>query len=131
MEKNNRKDDNLEASYHLAKLLLRQGTLHSFHEQQLASYIFAASDIICDGEVSLDMESRVVTYNLKTKKNYKRINKSPVTLGRIARFFNKYALNPWKYNRKLALAEDRLKTWTSTLLWGDETTVEVKFDERD
>lgn len=112
----------LEKQYYLAKLLLQKyETFHPFFEVQLSYYSVACCDISLGGEVRLHIESKTITYDIKTEKMYKKqdgkfkkIKKSKITAA--------------KYKKECLLAKQNLQTWTKELLWGSGTTVKVYVD---
>jgi hypothetical protein len=112
----------------LAKILLRNfGTLHGFHIAQLERYPIACMNISVDGVVEVFPEKKSVKFNIMTRRHYYK--NGAVTVKR-----DRYSPVGWllvsnkKYEKEKALALSNLKSWTSELLWGTQTGVEVEFD---
>lgn len=132
MEKNDSIDaifelENVEQNFTMAKLLLiKYGAFHSFHEEQLRGYWIACSDIVVGGIVSVDMDTKTVTFNLQTERHYFRVGKRVVKrkkyspLGYLKTFNN--------YGKELENAIKNLNKWSKRLLWGKDTKVEVIWD---
>lgn len=121
---NDSKNDgvDLQQQYYLAKLLLQKyETFHPFFEMQMQYYIIACCSISVGGEVKLDISSKVITYDIKTEKEYKREK------GKIIKVKNS-SIKPAKYKKECKQALLNLQSWTCDLLWGNGTTVKVYVD---
>lgn len=107
---------NPEDQLRLARLLLiHYGILHPFIQFQLERYIIACCNISVGGEVKIDGLSKIVIYDIKTKKR----------LSILKPFYAK------KYKKEVELAKTNLEIWTKALLWGDDTTVKVYIDGKE
>lgn len=112
----------LQQQYYLAKLLLQKyETFHPFFEMQMQYYTVACCNISVGGEVKLDVGSKVITYDIKTEKEYKKENGKFVKVKRTS-------IKPAKYKKECKQALLNLESWTRDLLWGDGTTVKVYVD---
>lgn len=72
----------------------------------------------------MDASSKIITYDIKTEKGYKRTPKG-------FRPNPKNKISAKKYKAEVAIAKLNLETWTRILLWGDATTVKVYIDGKE
>lgn len=114
----------------LAKVLLRKfNILHEFHVQQLERFTIACCHISLGGEVTVSGDDRVVTYDLKTTKYFKKVGREVLQRSRFS--IVGYFTHPeGRYNEELKAAAVNLSSWTRELLWGDETRIRVIVDGR-
>ena len=115
----------------LAQVLFRRfGILHSFHEQHLIYYTVACCGASLGGTVSVDPDTKSVSFELKTFRYYKRVDKkiikrSAYSLGGYIKY------PPKKYEAECKTALTNLNAWCKELLWGAETSVKVMIDGRE
>lgn len=116
----------------LAKILLRKhGILHGFHVTQLENYPIACCKISLDGSIEIDADRKLVTFTIKTSRNFKKQDKEIVARSPMSPF-GKWEVPDNVYKEECELAVINLSTWTKELLWGaDETKVKVIIDGRE
>lgn len=124
--------DSWRQSLTLAKILLRKhGILHGFHVTQLENYPIACCKISLDGSIEIDADRKLVTFTIKTLRNFKREDKEIVPRAKYSPF-GKIEVPDDAYEQECKMAVINLNTWTKELLWGaDETTVKVIIDGRE
>jgi len=121
---NNSSNDKLDLTqqYYLAKLLLQNyNVFHDFFKLQMQNYTVACCSISLGGEVKMDATSKIIVYELKTEKKYKRTN------GKIVKN-TKSKISAVKYKKEKEIAKINLVDWTQQLLWGNGTTIKVYID---
>lgn len=117
-----------DRSWHLAKWLLTKfDSLHEFHVQQMEAYTYACSPIVLYSEFQVNTEKRIVTYRIKSEKEFVKEG-------------NEYIKRPWysftrlkhtfSYKEEVRKAAKQLKVWTQRLLWENHTKVEVWIDDK-
>lgn len=116
----------------LAKMLLRQyGILHEFHVKQLENYPIACCKISLDGDIEVDADRRLVSFNVRTLKEYKKKNGEVVPRAQFS-LYRTFKISKQEYQNECELALINLNTWTKELLWGiNETKVKVLIDGRE
>lgn len=117
-----------DRSWHLAKWLLTKfDSLHEFHVQQMEAYTYACSHMIVYSEFNVNTDKRIVTYRMKSEREYIKEGNE---------FVNRKWYSPTKlkytfsYKQETAKAAKLLKTWTQRLLWDNHTKVEVWIDDK-
>ena len=111
-------------------LLLKYNLLHEFHVKQMECYIIACCNITVDGSIRISVSDKVVSYDLKTFKKYKKNGKETVKRNRFS-FFRLFKYGRKKYDSEIVLAKENLTKWTKELLWGEDTLVKVVIDGRE
>jgi hypothetical protein len=103
----------------LAKLLLlKYGALHSLIELQLQHYPIACCNISLDGQVEVDLEKRVLTFSLLTKKNYYKKGEKTTARHKYS-MLGDLAVPSRLYEKEKDLAFLNLETWVRDLMWPD------------
>ncbi len=121
---NNQSNDNLDLTdkYYLAKLLLQKYDIfHDFFKLQLENYTVACCNISIGGDVKMDAASKMIIYDLKTEKKYKKTKNKVIKT-------TKSKISTANYKKEKEIAKLNLTEWTQKLLWGKGTTVRVYID---
>jgi hypothetical protein len=109
----------------LAKMLLEKyGALHSFHTEQLQRYTIACCNYAIAGNVAVYAESKRVTFDIKTKRDYcvKDSKIKPRFKYSLMRLFYHF-----KWEKEVLVACDNLTSWTRELLWPN-TSISISID---
>lgn len=117
-------DDKAKMNWDLARLMLiKYNILHSFHEEQLKFYLHLASPYTLPSSFAVSLETREVTFSLKSKEFHKVSDK---------RYVRRAKYSPFSIYYKIMLKRDeanirkKLKMWTRNLLWKD-TKVTIEY----
>jgi hypothetical protein len=129
MEETSESDAAIRQQLTLAKVLLRKfNLLHDFHVLQLQRFTIACCSSALGGEVAINPEERLVSFDIKTSFEFKRVNK---------KISKRHAVSPvkiWKrfkpqtYEKELEIAKSNLSSWTKELLWGEDTRIRITID---
>ena len=115
----------------MAKILLRKfNILHDFHVHQLQRFTIVCCESAIGGEVSINPEEHLVSFEIKTNFNYKREKGRIIARNKFSPSYLIKKLDKGLYAHEVKLAHSCLTNWTKELLWGDDTRVKVTVDGR-
>lgn len=107
----------------LAKVLLHHyDTFHTVLQYQMERYTVACCNISLGGTAKFDQSSKMVIYDIKTEKKYRRESKDKFVAIKKSKISSKV------YATEKKIIKLNLEEWTKTLLWGQATTVKVLVD---